>query len=217
MLRQLFEEALARRRGQYGDSNVRTAQAARDLGLFLSREGEASDARSALEEAVRIDEHTMGPTAAQMVADVEALAAVSELRLAEPLWKRAAASPDGAVAARALAALGQLREKAGDLPRAASYYRQALAKEERSAGLDHPRVAVRLNALARVVDVAEGIALLDRALEINRRRMGVRHQETATIELNLAGLLLNAGRANEAAKLSADAITTLEEILGTVS
>jgi hypothetical protein len=61
---------------------------------------QASDARSALEEAVCIDEHTMGPTAAQTVADVEALAAVSELRLAEPLWKRAAASPDGAVGAR---------------------------------------------------------------------------------------------------------------------
>jgi len=214
MLRQLFEEALARRREQYGDSDVRTAQAARDLGLFLSRQGEASDARGALAEAVRIDEQAVGPAAAQTLADVEALALVSDVRQAEPLWKRAATSPDAALAARALSALGQMREKAGDLPRAASYYRQALAKEERSGGRDSPRIAVRLNALARVVDLTEGISLLERALEINRRRLGARHQETATIELNLAGVLLNAGRNNEAAKLSSDATATYEQVLG---
>ena len=47
-LKRIFEEALARRVKQYGTDDTRSAQAARDLGLFLKRFGEASEARSAL-------------------------------------------------------------------------------------------------------------------------------------------------------------------------
>ena len=77
-------------------------------------------------------------------------------------------------------------------------------------------VAARLNALAQVVDVPEGIALLERALAISRRGPGARNPDTAMIELNLASLQLRAGRTDQAAQSSHDAISIFEETLGAV-
>ena len=97
-LRQLFEDALARRRSQFGDDDIRTVQAARDLGLFLRNLGDASGARRALAEVVRIDERVLGPKAAQTLADVAELAGMSPPPEAEPLWQRAAQSSNAALA-----------------------------------------------------------------------------------------------------------------------
>jgi len=214
MLRQLFEETLVRKKAEYGDSDTRTAQAARDLGLFLAEQGDRSRARDCLAEAVQINERALGPSAAPTLADIVELAGLSPPKQAEPLWHRAAASTDAAVAARALGALGALRENAGDRAVAAKFYRHALAKEQVASGRDSARVAVRLNALARAVKMPESIALLERALAINRRRLGPRHPETATIEANLAALLVNAGRAGEAVRLASNAMSILEETAG---
>src|SRR4051812_16308594 len=76
-LRRIFEDALHRRERQYGITDARTAQAARDLGMFLAREGDAADARKALAEALHADEAELGASAAQTLADAAALAAVS--------------------------------------------------------------------------------------------------------------------------------------------
>ncbi len=186
MLRQLFEEAFEQKK---------TAQAARDLGLFLAGQGQVAAARQALGEAVRLSEKAHGPSAPRTLADVAELAAISEPAYAEPLWQRAAASQDAGVAARSLAVLGGLREDAGDRSGAAKFYRGALAKEEAASGADSARVAVRLNALSRVVAVARGIELLERARGINVKRLGPRHLETGTLTANLAALLVSAGRA----------------------
>jgi tetratricopeptide (TPR) repeat protein len=214
MLRGLFEEELARRKQEYGRWDVRTAQAARDLGMFLSTYGDAASAQIALAEAVSMDEKVLGATDAQTLADVAELAAVSPALQAEPLWKRAAASADTGLAARALGALGQIRENAGDRDGAVKFYGQALAKEEAGSGRDSPRVAVRLSALARMVGAPAAIGLLERALAIDRRRLGARHPETATVQAHLAGLLLGAKRVDEAARYSRDAMAIFEENLG---
>lgn len=214
MLRQLFEEALNRRIQEYGASDARTAQAARDLGLFLRSQDNLLAARDALVKTVHIDEEALGPEAAQTIADVAELAGVSQPEEAEPLWRRVAESPDAKMSARAEAALGQLRETAGDRAGAAKFYRRALVREEAGSGQDSARVAVRLNALSRVVDLPEGIAHLDRAIDISRRHLGARHPETATLELNLAGLLLKAGSVDEAAQSGTDAMSIFEEVLG---
>ena len=214
MLRRLFEEEWRRNKEEYGDDDIRTAQAARDLGLFLRGQGDASGSRDALAATVRIDEKTLGPTAAQTLADVTELARVSAPQQAEPLWQRAAGSSDAKVAARALAFLGQLREIAGDPAESAKFYRRALVKEEQSSGQESAQVAIRLNALSRVVDLPEAIALLDRAVAISRRRLGADHAETATLELSLAGLLLKAGRADQSAQSSGDALSIFEKTLG---
>jgi len=60
MPRRPYEEALSRRQQEYGSADARTAQAARDLGLFLYRAGDKPSARPAMADAVRIDEKALG-------------------------------------------------------------------------------------------------------------------------------------------------------------
>jgi tetratricopeptide (TPR) repeat protein len=212
-LRSIFEEGLARRREAYGVYDARTAQAARDLGLFLSRHGAEPDARNVLDQVVRIDERLFGATDPRTLADVAELAAVSAPGVSKPLWERAAESSDAAVAARALDQLARLRVAADDRTGAASLYRRALARQEQ-AGKDTAEVALALNALAKVVEPGEAVPLFERALVIDRRVLGARHPETATTEANLAGLLAETPRNGEAVRLAADALEVFRDTVG---
>ncbi len=214
MLRGVFEEALARRQEQFGTFDARTAQAARDLGIFIARQGAESEARNVLDQVVRIDEKVFGSDAAQTLADVGELAAVSPARQAEPLWKRASEAANAGTAARALTALGKLHALADDRPGAASLYRRALAKQETASGKDSAEVALLLNALAKLVDAGEAVPLFDRALAINRRTLGAGHAETATTEANLAGLLADTARNEEAVRLATEAFAVFRQTVG---
>jgi tetratricopeptide (TPR) repeat protein len=198
-LRGIFEQRLERTRTAYGRSDPRTGQAARDLGLFLREQGDASGARTALEDAFHI---------LKTPEDAANLAGVSPPSEAAPLWEQAAQSGDAKVASDALASLGELSEAAGDRTHAAEFYQRALAKET------GPRAAVRLNALALVLGPKEGIGLLERALAINRKAWGEAHPETATTEANLSGLLLAAGRVMEAVRMGRAALAGFERTLG---
>src|SRR5260370_28835388 len=92
----LYEQALERRRKEFGAADPRTAQAARDLGLFLAGIGDSAGARPALSEAVRGDEQAFGTAAVQTLADVEELAAGSPSPNAGTPWRAAgAAGGDG--------------------------------------------------------------------------------------------------------------------------
>jgi tetratricopeptide (TPR) repeat protein len=213
-LRGIFEEGLARRTEQFGVFDARTAQAARDLGMFLSRHGEQADARNILDQVVRIDEKLFGADAPETLADVAELAAVSPAGQAEALWKRASVAADTGVAARALAELGRLRALADDRAGAAALYRRALAKREVADGKNGAGVALDLNALAKLVDAAEAIPLLDRALAIDRRVLGSRHAETATTEANLAGMLADTPRNGEAIRLATEALAVFRQTVG---
>ncbi len=124
----MFEEALERRQEQFGVFDARTAQAARDLGLFVGAQGSTAEARNILDQVVRIDEKVFGGEALQTLADVAELASVSGPAQAEPLWKRASKSASAGVSARAFAELGKLHALAGDRAGAASFYRSALAQ-----------------------------------------------------------------------------------------
>jgi tetratricopeptide (TPR) repeat protein len=187
-LRRLFEQEFARHH---------TAQAARDLGLFLARHGDATGAREALREALRMEP--------QNLADSFELALVSPAGEAEPLLQRAAAGRDTVLAARSFAALGHLRDATGDKTGAAEAYRSAIALRES---------ANTFEALANDVDPVEGISLLQRALAMNRRELGARHPQTATTEANLAGMLLNAGQTDASIRLIREAMAIFEERLG---
>jgi len=223
MLGQLYREAFERKKQQYGASDIRTVQAARDLGLFLSKQSAAAAAQQVFTEVVRLDEIAFGPVAKQTLEDVAVLANVSAPRQAEALWQRAAKSSEQKVAARAFAALGQLRETAGDQAGAARFYRQALANQEAAVGqANTPRekadLAILLSGVAQVlgqiVDPTEGSAVLRRSFAINRSLLGARHPETATVEANLAGVLLDANAVDESVRLITEAISILEETMG---
>jgi tetratricopeptide (TPR) repeat protein len=214
VLRRIYEDALARREQEYGLADARTARAASDLGLFLKNEGDEEAARAALEKALHIDERAQGQTAEPTLADAAELAGVSPPVAAEPLWQRAAGSKDPALASRAFAALGELRESAGDRNAAIDFYRRALEREEAASGKSSAKVAVRLNALALAAGPEQGIAMLNRALTIDRRVWGDRHPETATTETNLSGLLLAAGRTAESVRMGRAALAAFEATLG---
>jgi tetratricopeptide (TPR) repeat protein len=204
-LRRLFQENFDHRQN---------AQAARDLAGFLQREGDASGARAAFAQALRLDEAALGPAAPPTLSDAAELAQLSPPEDAEPLWRRVVQSPDPSLAARALAALADLRAKAGNTPGAVKFLRDALAHEEIASGKESARVAVRLNALAPLLPPRQGIPLLSRALAINRKLLGDEHPETATTLANLAGLYLDAGRSSEALAAASHALTALENALG---
>lgn len=214
VLRRIFQDALERREHEYGMEDARTARAASDLGLFLKEQGDEQNARGPLAEALRIDQHVLGAAAEVTLQDAAELAAISSPGDAEPLWQRVAAARNASLAARALAALGELRENAGDRESAIIFYRRALEKEEAAGGPSSARVAVRLNSLALAIGPAQGIPLLTRALEIDRRVWGERHPETATTETNLSGLLLAADKTSEAVRMGRLALAAFESTLG---
>ena len=140
MLRRLFEDALKQRRQEYGVTDSRTAQAARDLGLFLSRQSDQAGARSALSEAVGIDEKAFGATAAQTLADLAELATVSSPGDAEPLWQRSALT---------LVAAGALLAATATLVGAAVRFRRALPQTRAQRSLT--RIQIVASVLWMVV------------------------------------------------------------------
>ena len=201
-------------RARYGPARAETAQAARDLGLFLAKQGDLTAARAALSQAIQADETAFGTSAPQTLADVAELAAVSEPAPAARLWLRAAGSAEAGTAARSFGALGDLRAGAGDRTGAVRYYRRALEREEVAGGGNELRVAARLNTLALLLDSRAAVPLLERAYRIVAGRVGRRRVEAASIQINLATRLLAAGRRDAALRNAAEAVSIFEETLG---
>ena len=201
MLRRLFEESLARRQQEFGDSDPRTAQAARDLGGFLVRIKDTAGARRAYAQAVAADQKAFGASASQTLEDVASLAAVSPAAQAQSLLQRAAEAADPIIAGPALTTLASMRKAAGDRVGAAVLLRRAVEKAEAIEGQNGPTVALILNQLALVVPPAEAVPLMRRALTIDAQAMGARHPQTLRDVRQLAGFLRQAGRTAEAAQL----------------
>jgi hypothetical protein len=200
-LRKLFEDAFSRRVQAYGETDARTAQAARDLGLFLCRSADKISARRAMANVVRLDEKSLGPKAPQTLEDVATLASISPPAEAEPLFRRAAESPDPSIAGPALTSLATMRRAAGDSVSAATLLRRAVEKAEMAEGKDSVTVALVLNVLAQVVTAKEGLRLLQRALAIETQQLGPRNPQTIQDARKLSNLLRAAGQLEEAGKL----------------
>jgi len=176
-IRKLFEDVLSRRIHEFGEADSRTAQAARDLGMFLCRSGDTASAKRAMANAVRIDEIALGPKAQETLEDVWTLASISPPAQAEPLLIRAAESPDPTVAGPALTSLAEIRKAAGDRAGAAQLLRRAVEKAD-SVEKDSVTVALTLSVLADLVSPKEAIPLLKRALAIDREKLGPQDPET---------------------------------------
>ena len=176
-VRRIFEENFARNK---------TAQAARDLGMFLLKDGDRAGARRVLRETLRLDETE---SSTHTLEDAAALAAISPPAEADSLYRRAAESADPSVAGPALSALGTMRKSARDRAGAAAFYRRAIAKAEAIEGRNGVTVALLLVQLASVSDRPEAISSLQRAVAIDRQSLGPQHPQTRAAERALA--LLN--------------------------
>ena len=200
-MRKLFEQALERREKAYGDADARTAQAGRDLGLFLCRSGDVQSARRAMTRAVQLDEKAIGANAAQTLEDVATLAGVSPRAEAEPLLRRAAESPDAMVAGPALTSLAEMRKASGDLRSAADLLRRALQKAEAADGPEGVTVLLVLKLLAQVVPPKEAVPVMQRALSIDVAKLGPTDKGTIQDARALAGLLRSTGEMSQAAQV----------------
>ena len=194
-IRKLFEDALVRCQHDYGEADARTAQAARDLGLFLYRSGDQVTARRAIANAVRLDEKAFGANAPQTLEDAATLASISPPVDAEPLLRRAAESPDPMVAGPALTSLAAIRKQTGDTAAAVGLLRRAVEKAD-AVDRDGPTVALILNLLAQVVPAKEAAAILERALAIDQAKLGPRDPQTLEVARKLAALQRAPGQKN---------------------
>ena len=210
----LYREALAAKEKRYGPSHLQAARSASDLGLFLKKLGRNDEARRYLESALEADEGQLGRDHATVCRDVENLASVLPTVAALPLYQRASACPDSAIAARNLARLGNLLQERGELEEAYKAYKLALQAEEKASGPEHANVAVRLNDLALIIEPPAAEPLLHRALAIQRKRLGTEHPETGTTLSNLANVLLAIRRLTEAETAQREALQILESTLG---
>jgi tetratricopeptide (TPR) repeat protein len=200
-MRKLFEQALERREKAYGEADARTAQAGRDLGLFLCRSGDAQSARRAMARAVQLDEKAFGANAAQTLEDVATLAGISPRAEAEPLLQRAGESPDAMVAGPALTSLAEMRKATGDVRSAADLLRRALQKAEAADGPEGVTALLILKLLAQVLPPKEAVPVMQRALSIDVAKLGPTDKGSLQDARTLAALLRSIGEISQAAQV----------------
>jgi len=210
----LFRQALAEREKQFGPQHPKAARSASDLALYLKRMGNREEAASLLRRVLQIDQKSFEEGHPVLAEDLENLAGVVGTAEALRLHSRAAQCTDAVIAARNLGKLGALQEAQGDRATAKESYRRALAKEEAASGFDHPRVAVRLNDLALLLEPKAAEPLVTRALAIQRKALGAQHPEIGVTLNNLANLLLATGRLEQAERMQRQAFRMLETTLG---
>jgi tetratricopeptide (TPR) repeat protein len=210
----LYQQALEQRRKELGPDHPKVARLASDFGLFQRKIGSRDAAVELLRLALAIDEKRFDRDSRLVAEDLENLASVLPPQDAILLYQRAAQCKDPAVAARNLARLAAVEDGRGNRTQAINLYREALVREELASGPSHPRVAVRLNDVALVIEPPQAEPLLRRALAIQEETLGARHPELAVTLNNLANVLLATGRIQQAEPLARRALATLEESLG---
>lgn len=156
-----------------------------------------------------------------------------ELRLAEVLSERGAL-PDARTLAeialahardgdaememRALAALGGIRFRSGDLAGAATTLRDALALRRARNGETHTQTAALEHDLGVVVlqqgDAAAAAALFEQALATRRTLLGDEHPDLADSEFNLGTALRRQGNRAGAAQRIGHAVVLQKKLLG---
>jgi tetratricopeptide (TPR) repeat protein len=210
----LYRRALAEREKQFGADHPKVARSASDLGLYLRNIGEREDAAVHLERALEIDSKNMAPSSMVVAEDLENLASVSPPDEALRLHQRAAASSDASISARNWGKAGDLLAAKEDRSAAVAAYRSALAKEEVASGPNHPRIAVRLNDLAQVLEPRAAEPIVRRALAIETKSLGMQNPATGITMNNLANVLLGARKLVEAEKIARQSLSILEGTLG---
>ena len=210
----VYEEALLRRESESGPNAALVARAAANLGLFLMQIGNQRAAEAPLRRAMAIDQQNFDPA---LDADREnlalALQADGRREGAFALFREAASGSDGEVSARSFGRLAQL-----DPEHAASYYRSAIAAEERASGPKDRRVAAYLHEYALALrarnDDASAEPALRRALAIQETATKPDHHLTAGILNTLGNLLEGRHQFDEAEKLERTALRLSEEKFG---
>jgi serine/threonine-protein kinase len=211
----LLRRALATRETRLGPNHPDVAEALSSLGLVLRRQGKSVEAERDLRRAVAIDESTLGDAApVALVLDRLALVLDDEGRLteAEKVARRAVdiarrrLGPHHVDTARAVGRLGIVLSEKGDYAAAEPLIKEALDTRRLKFGPDHPTVALWREQWANLLrdrgDLAEAERVYREALA-GAGTLGDEHYEVASIRANLAELLIEQGRLEEAGGLFA--------------
>lgn len=210
----LYQRALAAQEKQVGPDHPKVARSASDLGVYLRNIGDREAAAEHLARALKIDAKTFPASDPLVAQDLENLASVAPAEHALPLYRKAAECSDAGISARNWGKTGDLLAARGDKTTAVDAYRQALAKEEAASGAAHPRIAVRLNDLAQVLEPKAAESVVRRALAIETKSLGVQNPATAITMNNLANVLLGLRKLGEAETLARQSMKILESTLG---
>ncbi|MFL6448529.1 MAG: tetratricopeptide repeat protein [Bryobacteraceae bacterium] len=210
----VYAQAVAERERESGLDSEKVARAASNLGLFLLGTNKSAEAEAPLRRALSIDERKIDPA---IDSDRENLALVLEAqgKLDESLalFRRAAEGNAPQVAARSFLKLAERDPEHAD-----SYYRNALAEEEKSSGPESPRVAVLLHEYALALRTrhrdAEAEPILRRALAIQQSAPKANPQLTVGVLNTLGNLLEGRGELDEAEKLERVALSLAEAKFG---
>ena len=204
------------------------ARSINDLGLLRHEQGQASEARTLLTEALMVRRSIYGVEHPEVAESLHGLgrveAAAGDHAAAERLFRDALSmrermlGRDDVDTARTLQGLGNALRAAGRLEEAEPPLREAMRIREAALGVEHPDTTDSLNAVALLLrdrgNAADAEPLLRRALDANRRRLGSRHPYVATNMNNLALILRDLGHHDRAEPLYREALEILRTAYG---
>lgn len=212
----------------YGPDHNETLQAKSNLGSILLQQGRFGDAEPLLVSAVEGGDRARGADNAGSLLAVSNLAILYENqnRLSEAilLLKRAVDStertlgPDHPHTLLFVSNMAVLEGRAGRRERAEELTRRVYRSRKRSLGSDHRDTLLagnNLGVLLAANDRLEGEALLRTVLEISRKSLGEDHPDTVQTRFNLASVLTQAGRPDEAEPLFAHSLVSSRRTFGT--
>lgn len=210
----VYEEALSQREREAGPTSAKVARAAADLGLFLMQVGNYSVAEAPLRRAVAVDGANSDPA---IDADRENLAAALQAQGkrddAFALFRQAASGANPKVSARSFARLAELDPEHAD-----SYYRSAIAAQQRESRDESSLTATLLHAYALALrgrnDDASAEPVLRRALAIQQKLAKPDSHLTVAILNTLGNLLEGRHQFDESEKLERTALRMSEEKFG---
>ncbi len=198
------------------------------VAYYLDDQAQFSEAEPIYQQALAIDEASLGKDRPDVATDLNNLAALykatNRLSEAEPLYKRAleiwekSLGKEHPQVAAGLNNLAQLYQATNRLKEAEPLMQRVVKIFEKSLDENHPNVAAALNNLAQLYQdtnrLKEAEPLMQRALAIDEASLGKDHPNVAIRLNNLALLYQATGRLKEAEPLMQRALAINEASLG---
>lgn len=224
----LLRESLSLRERLLGPTSPQVSLAMANLAITLRDRGRSGEAEDLLRRSLELASEGFGtshPRTASVMSNLgDVLRDRESWDEAERLYERSlgirrdALGPDHPHVAFSLNGLAEVAHGRGAFERSDSLHAEALDLRRTRLGPDHPDVAQSLVGLARThrsvgsMDAAE--EHLREGLRIRAASLGEAHPSTAQVELALAELLIESGRAVEARPLAEAAASTLDSLVG---
>ncbi|MFH7245095.1 MAG: tetratricopeptide repeat protein [Spirulina sp.] len=224
----LFQQSLAIRRQQLGDSHLDVATSLNNLAELYRMQGHHREAEPLFQESLAIYRQQLGDSHPDVATSLNNLALLYRIQgrygEAEPLLQESLAiyrqqlgdsHPDVATSLNNLAELYRMQ---GRHREAEPLFQESIATYRQQLGDSHPNVATSLNNLAVLYRIqgryGEAEPLYQESLAIFRQQLGDSHLDVATSLNNLAVLYRIQGRYGEADPLYQQSLVIRRQQLG---